>query len=645
MTNTHKKIIISILSALLLLCAVLLCVPNLTVHAATENVTINNDCDHYSFVPGASVKRNLFTGDNLETARYDMAVWLKLNDIDALNLRELSPVYYTYWRDRADSYYVYEFTLYRGNLDGDGTTNINATVVQKMMVVLFPWVVDGYIHMYQIVGVRDYKEETRAGFVDNFTPETGNYIQAAHNLYKDILKNGLKWSFNSGTLEYSTDKNYTLVSSSLLGRSDYGINFVNDGFDGLTKILNIRTASPYASYFIKMTHMWNESTAAHFFSTDHRQSAGVTFSDSRSVAEILNNMSEQNVDFDDMFGDKAEDAEAILRTNATQRIRVKYLKEIEGTPFAAPVYRYVEVPVLRKSVTENGETTIRNIITVPDVEDALGVSLSQCLYSYSYYFEYDSINDIYVLHYLNEIWLRAFTVDGNYVDRFLDINLSFMEKFNPLVEGNVMSEGMYEWFFSQTLHDYPALTEFLDDNNMPITYNTLYGYFGLIVIPESFSFNSIFADIFDVNASSSGELRAFSYNNQLSDSAYEKLLREYNYGFLARVWAELEGLVQGVERSATFYVFYSKQPGTRLQFIGEGGQEDFDDDSSVIDKGLEPAFEFMEGVFDGVQNAASGVLDVFTGITSNTKYIIYGALILGVGGVIIYLILKGKKRR
>ena len=640
MTNTHKKIIISVLSALLLLCAVLLCVPR-TVHAVTETVDKNSNCGHYSFVPGVSVKRNLYTGETLdEKARYDMALWLKLNDIDALNLRELSPVYYTWWGDRADSYYVYEFTLYRENQDGDGTSNMNAEVENKMMVVLFPWVVDGYIHMYQIVGVKNYYKD--AGFVDNFSPETGNYIRAAENLYIGILENGLTW--NSNGKIYSTDKNYTLVSSSLLGRSDYGINFVNDGFDGLTKILNIRTGSPYASYFVMMSHYWQTTTATGVFGSTHERSSAKAFSDSRSVAEILNNMYEQDVDFEEMFGDKAEDAETILRTNATQHIRVKYLKEIEGTPFAAPVYRDVEVPVLRKSETENGVTTIRNIITVPDVEDALGVSLKKCLDSNSYYFEYDSINDIYVLYYLENIYLRAFTVDGNYVDRFLDINLSFMDKFRPLVDGNVMPEGMYEWFFSQVLHDYPALTEYLDENNMPITYDTLYGYFGLIVIPESFSFNSIFADMFDVNASKSGEIRSFGYNNQLSYSAYQELLSEYNYGFLSRVWAELEGFVQGAEHSANFYVFYSK-PGTRLQFIGEGGQEDFDDDSSVIDKGLEPAFEFMEGVFDGVQNAASGVLDVFTGITSNTKYIIYGALILGVGGVIIYLILKGKKRR
>lgn len=341
MTKLHKKIIISILSALFLLCAVLLCVPNLTVHATTENVTINNDCNHYSFVPGASVKRNLFTGDNLKTARFDMAFWLRLNDIDALNLRELSPIYYTLWNDRADSYYVYEFTLYRENQDGDGTSNMNATVEHKMMVVLFPWVVDGYIHIYQIVGVKNYYED--GGFVDNFSPETDNYIQAAHNLYIDILKTGLKWSLNS--VEYSTDKDYTLVSSSLLGRYDYGINFVNDGLGGLTKILNIRTVSYSKRYFVKMTHFWNESTATHVFSTDHRQSVGVTFSSSRSVTEILNNMCEQDVDFDDMFGDKAEYAEEILRINATQRVKIKYLKEIEGTPFAAPVYRYVNVPV------------------------------------------------------------------------------------------------------------------------------------------------------------------------------------------------------------------------------------------------------------------------------------------------------------
>ena len=289
----------------------------------------------------------------------------------------------------------------------------------------------------------------------------------------------------------------------------------------------------------------------------------------------------------------------------------------------------MEVPVLQDTIYIN------------DVESELGISLSKCLDSNAYCFqkETDTDGELYNLYYLKNIWLRSATVDGNYFDYFLDLNGSYKEIFRPFVETEILTNDVYEWIYStQLINKFPALSNY--------RFNEVYGYFGLVVVPETYTLNSALAMMFNVETSKVGVISTFSFEQSLPFDAYNTLLTDYNYGFLSKPWSNVVGYYTGQERNATFYVIYS-EPGTESALIGEGVQTDAENPVSVIeDKIYKPA----GGV---IANLWTGIIGFLKGVTAGTQSILWTALIIAViiGGLWVYVkLFKGnntstKRRR
>ncbi len=618
MTKRIKIILISLLTALFALCLAVVALP--PVKARADDITTTGISDgNFGFVAGASIPVNLFTEDpnavgfNLATANTQLRYSFKLENFDYENLAHSVPHPTTWWGARANNVFIYEFTLYRGNRDGDGAGSLGTADAQNsVIVVVYP---DSNRTFYGYVAERNYygTGALMAGYLSGT-----NLDLTSETTYDDIATLGK--TYNVDDVNRTFGQGYTITQKFRL--SNNNLNFQQN--DGLVLNMVANVMSPFQYYFIKARYCFTTVVYAGMFSTQEQSIYGEVYSSSRSVVNVLQRMSDLGIDFEETFGDKAFWANRILAVENTQRVRVKYLTEIAGTPYATHNYAYVNVPVLQETIYIN------------DVEEELDISLRKCLDSNAYCFQKttDNDGDVYELHYLKNVWLRSVTVDGNYLDYFLDINESYKEMYRPYVNAEILSDDIYEWIFStQMINKFPALQNY--------RFNEIYGYFGLVVVPETYTLNSALKVMFDVETSKIGVISNFVFERMLPYNGYQQLLSEYNYGFLSKVWSEVVGFYSGSEHRATYYVVYS-EPGTENALIGEGGQTNAEDPGSIIDN------EIVKPTGKIIGNAWHGIIGFFDNLTKGTQAILWIVLcgVVVVAGVVIYKKFnKGGKRK
>ena len=311
-------------------------------------------------------------------------------------------------------------------------------------------------------------------------------------------------------------------------------------------------------------------------------------------------MDNNEIDFDNYFGNYSVIASDILDTSLTQTetVKIKYLTEIPDTPFATHVFTNVEVPVLRGEVNK------------ADVENYLGFDFDECLGCCPMHFELKE-NDVdygtyYSLYYYKDTWLRAINADGHYTDIFIGINRSYMDVFYPYVNSGAIDQGAYEVVFTQqVLRKYPELSEYYPYN--------VYGHFTLVTVPHGNLLNESLRSLFNIDTSVLGVINCYSWEDNLSYESYVSLRDEFNYAWLATAWGELSDFVSGRTHLATYYMIYS-EPFTDQAIIGEGGQTDIDNPSSVLhNEVVSPVVDFFGnilGQINGLFSESSAFLKI-----------------------------------
>lgn len=602
MTKKIKIILISLLAALFACCIAAVGFSPKSAKADTVQIIGFDISDsNFSFVSGASVQTGLFdvdpnsAGFDLATAKTMLGYDFKLENFGYENLADSVPHAHPWFTmTPSPNVFIYEFTLLRSNNDGDGVGNFGTAVEQSsILVVLFP---DAHKNFYGYIAEKDYY--TGATISANLLE--GNTITANTSGYdtdyENIANNGDYYNWENVRRYFG--KGYTITRRVKITNNKNNLAFYQE--DGLKLRLIARVNSPFSYYFVKARYLYNISYDS--MSNTRTIAYGEIYSSSRSVANVLQRMQDAGVSFEETFGDRANWANRILAVDNTQRVKIKYLTEIAGTPYATHAFTYVDVPLLQET------------IYLADVEQVLGFSISKCLDSNFKCFTKCTDDGVYYkAEYYKNVWLRAITVDGNYYDYFLDTNESYKDVYKPYVDAGVLDEHAYEWIFStQIVSKYPALVNY--------HVSDVYGYFGICVIPETYTFNSVFKTMFDVETSKIGIISTFSFERTLSYDNYNNLLRNFNYGFLARVWSNVQGWVIGEERNATYYIFYS-EPGTENALIGEGGQTDAENPESVVEgKVLKPVGRAVGIIWDSFLGALSSfsilgsVMRIFLGI-------------------------------
>lgn len=251
-----------------------------------------------------------------------------------------------------------------------------------------------------------------------------------------------------------------------------------------------------------------------------------------------------------------------------QYINLYYLKRIPNTPFAEKVFASIKVPVYDNHKIE-----------IADVKKALHCKTFGVMQSYCNRFEYVASTNTYTAVYNKSVWLNAMTVDGKSEPFYLDCNMTFGDYFRPFVKSGIISAGAYEIVYNNIKVRYPAL----DEGNYD--FDNLYGYFAFVPIPKTYSLNQLFADIF-VSTTYEGILDHYMFPYSFSSEAYDKLLSDYQYGWLARVWNGFMNDLNSGTDNAHCYMLYVDSDTTEA-FIGENGAESFDDNRGAIVIGID----------------------------------------------------------
>lgn len=574
MTKRVKNLILVVLSAGLLACLAFLCLlPTNKVVFADSYTTEELGDGNFRFEEGASLQFETDEGENITTR---LGFKLFLDNPKFENLKDFARVN-RYALDRMKNIYKHTFTVYRCN--GDGSTSTPLMRVLILFDTLNKGTSDVYLRRWVAVKNLSYYNEK----IEFITPQeegsnpSDTYKDA--DVYDYIIENGYTLSDIPDVLDGSRFPN------------EKGLNW-GGGITQKYIRLSINALSEYTSYYVRFDYEYQHCIKGGllvFGGGDYETTKGTVESSVRSVYQILKNMDETD-GLETVLGEYmgynetiVSHARLIVDSMAKKEVTITYLKRIGKTPFAEKKEVKITVPV------------VDDQIKIDDVYAALNVSTLNCLDSNCNEFRYDANTGKYEAYYYKNVWLRSITTDGNYVDYFLDINQSFEDYYYQFVTASVFSEDLYEWVFStQLLSKYPALSGYSQDD--------IYGYFGFVTVPQTYSANSIFVEMFNIETSKVGTIQTFKFEENLTFEAYEKLLTDYKYGWLEKAWNGIAGFVAGSKYPANYYMFFS-EPGTKDAFIGEGGQEDAIEPDSAIG-------ESVDKVVDGFKDKVDDVLQI-----------------------------------
>lgn len=358
----------------------------------------------------------------------------------------------------------------------------------------------------------------------------------------------IEYGVNSnGTLKFDADKNSKIVFIVESAYTEYVVTF--------NATISLCTGT-------KWVWSWNTWPVvyqpAYTFSSTKYQ---VT-SDARSYYYIINAINEAgNLSTEFTDSTMLTYANSVL-VGESKTIKVKYLVNIENTPFAKAETATVSLK------------TVSDSVSVSDVASALNKATMNVLMSVCMSIDYDSANNIYVAHYAKSVWLNAKTVDGNNLNYYLDCNLSFQDFYKPFVTDGVFDDDLYEYiFYTEIIGKYSALANYTPDK--------VYGYFGYIVIPQTYTFNQAWAELFGKQTTFSGVVKNFEYDELLTLAAYNKLLTDYQYTWLARIWNDVIGAVTGGSWNATHFIIYADTTTTEA-YIANNGATNISDNNGLI---------------------------------------------------------------
>lgn len=388
--------------------------------------------------------------------------------------------------------------------------------------------------------------------------------------------------------------------------------------------LEITVNSPSAEYYVRFDYKLEDFKRTEtpewweFWESEkdvYDVTKGSIKSPSRSVIEVLRRM-EAAGDLDKAFsGADLETVNYLLGNTVDKSVTVQYLERIGATPFAHKVEKVVEIPVTNGYAHSD------------DIEFALGKEIECLGASTKGVFPVDSFN-VCKVEYLYSVACEAQTVDANRTDMYyLSLNRSFGEYYDGMVTSGIFEQGAADVMLNGIKKDYPATENYSKDE--------LHGLWGYLVVPQTNSLNSIFRDIFNLPPDFTGNIVSATTNGKLSLQSYNKLLGDYNYGWLSRAWQDVLQGLDGSEANCTHYFFYA-DPKYRETTVDESGSGLGSDNGAA-----------MEGVQEGVTVILDGVkkkVNETKRSLERTVRVMLGIVTLGaaiVGGV--YLV-KVRKR-
>ena len=433
---------------------------------------------------------------------------------------------------------------------------------------------------------------------------------------------------------------YTLdwVVARKKGNHDEKFFMYEDDYEGIPSIgVTLFPNSPKASYFVDMKYVYYDyqksTTTGALWWKETKDvfniSANILRSDTRSIVSVLSNMRAANALEEEMKNDEGliKTANTILDNSGKYDIKITYLKQIKNTPLAQKVTKSV------KANLYGGNTLLYD-----DAAIAVGEEL-HCLGSNVKEFIYDADTGTYVAKYLTAMKVIARTEDGNSLDYWLDINTSYYDYFQDLLTAATDSgvAKMYEYFLSSWIARYPEISG--------ISEKELYGYFGHVVIPNTYSWATLWNEVFQVPTEFKGVIEKESYQSNMSLAAYNRLLRDYDYSWYERIYSTVYSLLeQGLKVSSVHWIFLAN-PKIQTPVISENGSTAEDNDFSSIGNGIK---DVVDTVVDTVTGTTENIQQATQDMSAIEESLASLKLILGVavgGGAVFAVILLVSRRK
>lgn len=603
MTKKLKIMLISIFSAITLFCAgFLICLQT------SSRTAFADEEKNFSFTPGA-YSTGAYLAENGKFNGWIMG--FELNKLTTI-YESASDLIISNKKNAVEPYLLYNFSFYRKN------KNFNEKLCDYCIQIFKD---DG-----DIVPIK----YTATKYI--YTSGVMMIMDEQFNRHDDL--------FTFDFFKDSEGRTATRFPGKAIRRFESNKGKLNLPFyTGKKLLIAINPEDAYTEYFVKMDYMFMEYT-----STSKKAKpiivSGSCQSSTRSLYTIFKNMEDAGMLEEEILGtDSVENvpigsplldaynyAYNVLHKQVKKKISITYLTPIVGTPFAT-------------TTTKAAVVTMReddDLLTADAASQALNVYTFDCLQSYCDGFEKVGAN-AYKAHYFNNVWLKARTVDGNDYNYYLNINESYEEFYKHFVDAGIFDQGAYETVFSSRIYaDY-------SDKLQGHSPSTVYGYFGFAIIPKTYGINSLWKDCFNTDTSKSGVVNSIEYGVDLSLSAYNNLLKDYNYSFLRRVWNDAANFFTSGAEDATCYILYA-EPGTKTSFIAENGADDINDDSGAAQQPIDDITSAIGNVGGSLVDGISGIGDWFKNLSSKTKTIGIAVLSVCALAVVLVIISNSKKK-
>ncbi|MBR6502702.1 MAG: hypothetical protein IKT42_04605 [Clostridia bacterium] len=360
--------------------------------------------------------------------------------------------------------------------------------------------------------------------------------------------------------------------------------------------IDIKVPSPYTEYYVKFNYSifdGNSFIGNHQLYTIKSSSTSIynkleTFKNAGSLESELGN-DETKIAY----------ANAILQDRTIGDITVNYLKQIGSTPFAMKTVK----------VIEDVEFNAENGATFSEISSCLSFEERHVLKSVIIGFTRDDVEgNIYTAKYDDSVWIQTTTSDGKALNYYLDINKSYEDFYTPLSGGTVFTDELYNHIFYQKIYTaYPELDELL------LTPDEVYGYFGFVVIPRTQTLNELWYELFDNQVNFDGVINGFEYDELLNQTEYDNLLKDYQYSFLERVWNGVTGLATGVE--ARHFIIFADSTTTaglvsKGNDNGQGGQimGGIKDVTATVGEWFSTTWETVSGFFNSTGGTVTTIV-------------------------------------
>lgn len=437
------------------------------------------------------------------------------------------------------------------------------------------------------------------------------FLRQKHVYYDEIIEFAEPmFTEAGGKVHTETESDGGFLASGKVGNLAFKNKY--KGFDSESPFvtIDIIPQSASAEYYVKFSYEIFRYTSAGIFSNYSETISGNCTTDSKSLYDKLSEMQSLGVLSESITGNAYEYANKVINNREKKSISVKYLVQIPGTPFAT-------------MKTESAEAyAVNNVITREDIASALGKASFDCIGSYCDNFTVEG--STYTAHYYKGKYLKARTVDGNEDTVFLDINDSYKDFYQPFVDLGLMDSGAFETTFSERV--YAPYKEKLAGYSPA----TIHGYFAFTVIPKSYTLNAMFADIFNVGACKAGAVYGLDYGVSLSPANYQKLLDDFHYSYLKRIWNGFMDLLELGEDNANVYVMYVR-PEDKTTFVNESGSDDPDDKNGSIGNFWNNTVGAVTGFFGDAWNSVTGFLG---GLSGTWKVVIAVAIIAAIVSIV-----------